>query len=51
VFTSVGDLIKAIDAYLAATNQDPQPFVWTATTELILEKVRRCRVALDAITN
>jgi hypothetical protein len=51
VFTSVGDLIKAIDAYLAATNQDPQPFVWTATTELILEKVRRGRVALDAITN
>lgn len=51
VFTSVPDLIAAIDAYLAATNQDPQPFVWTATAEQILEKVRRGRVALDAITN
>jgi len=51
VFTSVPDLIAAIDSYLAATNQDPQPFVWTATTEQILEKVRRGRVALDAITN
>ncbi len=51
VFTSVPDLIAAIDAYLAATNQNPQPFVWTATAEQILEKVRRGRVALDAITN
>jgi hypothetical protein len=27
------------------------PFVWTATAEQILEKARRGRVALEAITN
>jgi transposase len=51
VFKSVPDLIDAIDAYLAATNTNPQAFVWTATAEQILDKVRRGRVTLDAITN
>jgi len=51
VFTSVPDLIAAIDSYLTANNTNPQPFVWTATAEQILAKVRRGRVALDAITN
>jgi transposase len=50
VFRSVPDLIAAIEAYLAAHNDDPRPFVWTATAEEILEKVRRGRVALEAIT-
>jgi transposase len=51
IFKSVPDLIDAIQAYLAAHNEDPKPFQWTATTDQILEKVRRGRVALDAITN
>jgi transposase len=51
VFHSVPDLIAAIDAYLDATNADPEPFTWTASAEQILEKVRRVRVALDAINN
>ena len=51
VFRSVPDLIDAIDAYLAANNKHPEPFVWTATAEQILAKVRRGRVTLDAITN
>ena len=51
IFHSVPDLIDAIETYLAAHNQDPQPFTWTATTEQILDKVRRGRVTLDAITN
>ena len=50
VFHSVPDLITAIEAYLAANNQNPQPFLWTATADQILEKVRRGRVTLDAIT-
>ncbi len=50
-FNSVPDLIAAIDAYLKATNDDPKPFVWTATADQILDKVRRGRVALNAITN
>jgi transposase len=51
IFHSVPDLIAAIEAYLQANNDNPEPFVWTATTEQILEKVRRGRLTLDAITN
>ncbi len=51
LFHSVPDLIDAIETYLAAHNQDPQPFTWTATTEQILTKVRCERVTLDAINN
>ena len=51
VFTSVPALIDAIETYLAAHNDNPQPFRWTATTEQILEKVRRGRVTLNAITD
>ena len=50
VFHSVPDLITAIEDYLKKTNDNPKPFVWTATAEAILEKVRRGRVALNAIT-
>jgi hypothetical protein len=46
---SVPDLIAAIEDYLAASNDDPRPFVWTATAEEILEKVRRGRVTLERI--
>ena len=51
VFVSVPDLVTAIEAYLAATNTDPRPFVWTAGADAILEKVRRGRVALQATTS
>jgi transposase len=51
VFTSVPDLVAAIETYLKAHNDNPKPFVWVATAESILEKVRRGRVALEAITN
>ena len=51
VFKSVPDLIATIETYLTTNNQHPTPFVWTATAEQILAKVRRGRVALEAITN
>ncbi len=51
IFHSVPDLIDAIQAYLAAHNNDPKPFEWTATADQILEKVRRGRVTLDAIAS
>jgi len=50
VFKSVPDLIAAIEAYLAANNTNPKPFVWTATADSILAKVRRGRVTLKTIT-
>jgi DDE superfamily endonuclease len=49
VFRSASDLVAAIYAYLDAYNEDPKPFVWTATAEQILEKVRRGRVALEGL--
>ncbi len=49
VFHSVPDLVAAIDDYLQANNDNPKPFVWTATADSILEKVRRGRVALAVV--
>ena len=49
VFASVPDLKAAIDAFLSAWNDDPKPFVWTATVESIMEKVSKCRQTLEAI--
>ena len=46
-FHSVPDLIAAIESYLQANNDNPQPFVWTQTAEQILEKVRRGRLTLE----
>jgi transposase len=51
IFHSVPALIEAIETYLAAHNENPEPFQWTATAEQILAKVRRGRVTLDAIAN
>ena len=41
VFKNVDELITAIDDYIAANNENPKPFLWTATAELILERVAR----------
>ena len=49
VFHSVPDLIEAIDAYLAAHNHDPKPFVWTASAEAIIDKVNRCKAVLETV--
>ena len=38
VFHSVPDLIASIQEYLDAHNEDPRPYVWTATAESILAK-------------
>ena len=51
VFPSVPDLVAAIEVYLKTNNDNPKPFVWVASAESILEKVRRGRVVLEAITN
>jgi hypothetical protein len=47
VFHSVDELTAAIEKYLKVTNDNPKPFVWTATAESILAKVARGRVALQ----
>jgi transposase len=50
VFHSVPDLIASIQAYLDSHNDDPQPYVWTATAESILAKVARGRIALERVS-
>jgi hypothetical protein len=42
-------LKAAIDAFLTAWNDDPKPFVWTATVESITAKLARCRQTLETI--
>jgi|ERR1700722_16832211 transposase len=48
-FYSVDDLIQAIHDYLSENNQNPKPFLWTATAEQILEKVNRCKAILETV--
>ena len=49
VFVSVDDLKMAIIEFLAAWNNDPKPFVWTATVDSIVQKLSRCRQTLETI--
>ena len=48
-FLSVDDLVAAINEFLAAWNEKPRPFVWTATVESIVAKLARCRQTLEQI--
>jgi len=48
-FFSVEDLKKAIGEFLDAWNENPKPFVWTATVKSIMEKLSRCRQTLETI--
>lgn len=48
-FRNVPDLIKAIKEYMDIHNQNPQVFVWSAPVERILEKISKCKEALDAV--
>jgi len=51
IFGSVPDLIASIETYLEANNDDPKPYVWTATAESILAKVARGRTALAQVVS
>jgi transposase len=45
-FTSVQELITAIEEYLAEYNRAPKRFVWTKDADMILAKIKRCKAAL-----
>ena len=49
VFHSVAELTAEIDAYIERNNQDPKPFVWTASAEKILRKVSKCKTILETL--
>ena len=48
-FGSVPELVEAIEGYIDLNNEDPTPFIWTKTAKQIITKVRRGRVALEAV--
>ena len=48
-FHSVDDLIAAIEEVLAAWNDNPKPFLWTATVDSIVDKLTRCRQTIEQI--
>ena len=46
-FASIRELVRDIKNYLAERNANPKPYKWKAEGEVILEKIRRARAALD----
>ena len=51
VFTSVPELIKAIDEYITHHNTNPKPFIWTKSARDILQKVIRANSRLSSQQN
>ncbi len=49
IAASVAELEKSIAEYLAAWNEQPRPFIWTATVGKIAEKLARAREKLETI--
>ena len=51
VFTSVTELITAIDSYIAHHNTQPKPYIWTKSARDILQKVIRANSRLSSKQN
>ena len=49
VFRSLVDLQAAINRFLAETNDDPKPFIWTADPDKIIAAVKRGHQVLESI--
>src|ERR1700742_1498304 len=49
VFESVVDLQLAINRFVAETNADPKPFVWTADPKRVLAAVNRGKQTLESV--
>ena len=48
-FLSVSDLKQAIGEFMHTWNENPNPFIWTATVEDIIKKIDRARAKLEQI--
>ncbi|MBU2794772.1 IS630 family transposase, partial [Acidithiobacillus thiooxidans] len=51
VFTSVPELIQAIEGYIDHHSTHPKPFIWTKTARDILQKVIRANSHLSSKQN
>jgi hypothetical protein len=49
-FASVAELELAIAPYVARHNEDPEPFIWTASASDILAKVTRATASLAKVS-
>jgi hypothetical protein len=47
-FRSVAELEQAIACYIAASNRNPKPFVWTTTAKAIKTKLGLCHPSESA---
>lgn len=48
-FENVPQLIAAINEYLAASNEDPKPFVWHASVQAILNKIAKSKAIYETL--
>jgi transposase len=48
-FYNVNDLVGAITEYINVHNENPKPFIWTASAKDILAKVKRARSVLNKL--
>jgi transposase len=48
-FYNVDELIGAMTEYINAHNENPKPFIWTASAKDILAKVKRARRAMNKL--
>lgn len=49
VFRSVPELISAIEDYISNHNQNPRVFTWTASVQSIMNKIAKCKEALETL--
>jgi transposase len=49
VFHSVVDLQAAINRFIAETNSEPKPFVWTADPDRVIAAVKRGKETLESL--
>lgn len=48
-FVSVADLQLAIENFITAHNEDPKPFVWTASVESIMSKLKKVKAIYETL--
>lgn len=47
-FSSVDELVHVIDEYVKLNNENPRPFMWTKTADVIIKKINRCKAIVDS---
>ena len=47
VFTSVPELVAAIEEFIRLNNKNPKPFVWAKTVDDVLEKIKHCKAVIE----